>query len=112
MSVPAFLEHSYNSACPECGLAGWEHEETCSQAEPAPIALVASGPDAIGYHCCYCGGTFDATPADIAAARGAAEDVGDLDLTDAEAFRQQGRDVCDECIPKFRAEQIAARIFS
>lgn len=113
MSVPAFLEYSYNSACPECGLAGWEHEATCSQAEP-PRA-----PAAIGYHCCYCGGTFDATEADIAEARASVAEIAEDEcdpalagMDDAEAFRQFGRDVCPACIPKFKAEQESRRVSS
>lgn len=105
MSVPAFLEHSYNSACPGCGLAGWQHERGCSYDAPA-----------IGYTCCYCGGTFDATAEDIADARACVAEIADdenkpviAECSDADAFRDYGRDVCPVCIPKFKAEQEAAR---
>lgn len=51
----------------------------------------------IRYHCCHCGGTIEATAADIAAALCAAGEAGELTLTDAEAFRDYGRDVCPKC---------------
>lgn len=132
MSVAPGLEYSYNSACPGCGLAGWEHREGCEYDAPAsdesmsapldPLRPItdaemaaavdrnakdiaklggrygepARGDDAIGYNCCYCGGTFDATPTDIAHAHDMAAQDGLLGLSDADAFRDYGRDMCDE----------------
>lgn len=133
MSVPAFLEFSYNSACPGCGLAGWEHEDGCEydapRDEPTITAAemvaavdanaerirgyageygVPAGDDTIGYHCCVCGGTFDATPEDIAHARDLAGQDG-LVLSDVAAFRQYGRDLCDAHQSFFYDRQIAAK---
>lgn len=52
----------------------------------------------IRYTCCFCGGTHDATLVDVAAAHGIAAEDGALSLTDAEAMRDYGRDVCPSCV--------------
>lgn len=85
MSCAPGLEYTYNAGVPD----------------EAPL-----------YTCCYCGGTFTASEDDIAAAyESAADDLGarGMALSDVVAFEDYGRDVCDDCRPKFKAEQAERR---
>lgn len=105
---------SASGANETCALAEAMGElwQLCGDAWLDGAKVVGVRPVLPKFTCVYCGHAYDATEADIADAHATAveaEGSRAIALSDADATRDYGRDVCDRCSPRFKAEQLAAR---